>query len=80
MIVGVRVCLATGIVIVEGGIDGNVQEIHLFGYGGFVGLGTFAQILKEIVEDKEVGGVQTWFWWSWGGKAHSGSRGFCIGR
>jgi hypothetical protein len=27
---------------------------------GFVGLGTFAHILKEIVENKEVGGAQTW--------------------
>ncbi len=52
-----QVCLATRIVSVEGGIDGNVQEIHLFGYGGLVCLGTFAQVLKEIVEDEEVGGA-----------------------
>ncbi len=41
-------------------------------------LGTFAQVLKEIVEDKEVGGTITWFRWCWEGKAHSGSRGFRI--
>jgi hypothetical protein len=33
-IVRIGVCLAAGIVPVEGGIDGNVQEIHLFGYRG----------------------------------------------
>ncbi len=79
-IVGIGVCLAAGIVPVEGGIDGNVQEIHLFGYRGLVGLGTFTHILEEIVEDKEVGGAQTWLRWCWEGKAHSGNRGFCIGR
>jgi hypothetical protein len=42
-----------------GGIDGNVQEIHLLGDGGLVCLGTLAQILKKIVEDKKVGGTQT---------------------
>jgi hypothetical protein len=52
------------------------KEIHLFGYGGCLGLGTFAQILKEIFEDTEVGGAQTQFRWSWEGKVHSGSRGF----
>jgi hypothetical protein len=59
-IVCIGVCLTTQIVFVEDGIHGNVQEIHLFGYGGLVSLGTFAQVLKEIVEDKEVGGAQTW--------------------
>jgi hypothetical protein len=34
-----------------------------FGDGGLVCLGTFAQVLKEIVEDKEVGGTKTWFRW-----------------
>jgi hypothetical protein len=59
-IVRIGVCLATGIVTIEGGIDGNVQEIHLLlGDGGLVCLCTFAQVLKEIVEDKEVGGTQT---------------------
>ena len=43
-------------------------------------LGTFTHVLKEIVENKEVGGVQGWFWG--GGKCmvHGWSRGFCIGR
>jgi hypothetical protein len=53
----IGVCLAARIVTVEGGIDGNKQEIHLFGGGGLVCLGTLAQP-KEIVEDKEVGGNQ----------------------
>ncbi len=33
-VVRIGVCLAAGIVSIEGGIDGNVQEIHLLGYGG----------------------------------------------
>ncbi len=78
--VGIGVYLATRVLFVVGGIDGNIQEIHLFGYGGLVGLGTFAHILKEIVEDKEVGCAKTWLGWSWGGKAQSGRRGFCIRR
>jgi hypothetical protein len=43
-----------------------------------MGLGAFTHVLKEIIENKEVGGAQGWFWG--GGKclAHSGSRGFCI--
>ncbi len=45
-----------------------------------MGLGTFAHILKKIVENKEVGGAQTWHRWSWKGKARSASQGFCIGR
>jgi hypothetical protein len=73
-------CLAAGMVFVEGGTNGNMQEIHLVGYGGLVGLDTFAQVLKEIVEDKEFVHAQTWLRWSWEGKAHTGSRGFCIGR
>ncbi len=77
-VVRIGVCLAAKLVAIEDGINGNVQEIHLFGYGGLVHLGTFAQVLKEIVEDKKVGGAQTWFRWCWEGKAHSGSRGFCI--
>jgi hypothetical protein len=77
-IVCIGVCLASGIVPVEGGINGNVQEIHLFGYGGLVCLGTFAQVLKEVIEDKEVGGTQTWFRWRWEGKAHTDSQDFCI--
>jgi hypothetical protein len=64
--------------MLEGGINGNVQEIHLLGYVGLMSLGTFAQVLKEIVEDKEVEGAQTWFRWCWEGKAHTGSRGFRI--
>ncbi len=39
-IVRIRVCLT--VVAVEGGIDGNVQWIHLFGDGGLVCLGTLA--------------------------------------
>ena len=58
-VVHIRVCFATGVVAIEGGIDGNVQEIHLFGDGGLVCLGTLAQVLKEIVKDKKVGGTQT---------------------
>ncbi len=58
-IVGIRVCLATGIVLAEGEIDGNEQEIDLFGYGGLVGWGTFAHILKKIVEVEVAGGAQT---------------------
>ncbi len=58
-VVCIGVCLATGVVAVEGGIDGNVQEIHLFGDGGLVCLGTLAQVPKEIVEYKKVGGTQT---------------------
>jgi hypothetical protein len=77
-VVRIGVCLAAGVVAVEGGIDGNVQKIHLFGDGGLVCLGTLSQVLKEIVEDKKVGGAQTQFGWCWEGKAHSGSRGFCI--
>ncbi len=57
-IVRIRVCLAAGVVAIEGGIDGNVQEIHLFGDGGLVCLGTLAYVLKEIIEDKKVGGTQ----------------------
>jgi hypothetical protein len=41
-VVCIGVCLAAGVVAVEGGIDGNVQEIHLFGDGGLVCLGTLA--------------------------------------
>jgi hypothetical protein len=37
-VVCIVVCLATGVVAVEGGIDGNVQEIHLFGDGGLAHL------------------------------------------
>ncbi len=57
-IVCIRACLAARIVSigVEGGIDGNVEEAHLFGNEGLVCLGTFAQLLKEIAEDKKVGG------------------------
>jgi hypothetical protein len=80
MVVGIGVCLAAGIVLVEGGVDGNVQEIHLFGYTGLMGVGTFAHILIESVEDQEVGCAQTWLGWSWEGKAYSGSQGFCIGK
>jgi hypothetical protein len=58
-IVRIRVCLTAGIVAVEGGINGNVQEIHLPRDGGFVCLGTLAQVLKEIVEDKKVGVIKT---------------------
>ncbi len=58
-IVRIWVCLATKIVAVECGINGNVQEIHLLGDGGLLCLGTFSQVLKEIVEDKEVGATQT---------------------
>ncbi len=29
-VVHIRVCLTAGVVAVEGGIDGNIQEIHLF--------------------------------------------------
>jgi hypothetical protein len=46
-------------VSVEGGINSNIQETHLFAYGGLLHLGTFSQVLKEIVEDKDVGGAQT---------------------
>ncbi len=78
-VVRIGVCLATGVVAVEGGIDGNVQEGHLFGDGGLVCLGTLvAQVLKEIVKDKMVGGTQTRFGWCWEGKARSGSRGFRV--
>ncbi len=41
-IVHIGVCLAAGVEAVEGGIDGKVQEIHLFGIGGLVCLGTVA--------------------------------------
>jgi hypothetical protein len=41
-IVHIRVCLATGVVAIKGGINGNVQEIHLFGDEGLVCLGTLA--------------------------------------
>jgi hypothetical protein len=58
-VVRIGVCLAAGVVAIEGGVNGNVQEIHLFGDGGLVCLGTLAQVLKEIVEDKKVGGTQT---------------------
>ncbi len=58
-IVHIGVCLAARIVAVEGGINGNAQVIHLLGDGGLVCLGTFAQVLKEIIEDEEVGGIQT---------------------
>ncbi len=77
-VVRIGVCLTAGVVAVEGGIDGNVQEIHLFGDGGLVCLGTLAQVLKEIVEDKKVGGNQTRFGWCWVGKALSGGQGFCV--
>ncbi len=77
-IVRIGVCLAAGIVAVEGGINGNVQDIHLLGDGGRVCLGTFAKVLKVIVVDEEVGVTQTWFRWCWEGKSHSGSRGFGI--
>ncbi len=45
-----------------------------------MGLSTFACILTEIAEDEGVGSAQTWRRWSWEGKGHSGSWGFCIGR
>ncbi len=77
-VICIGVCLAARVVAVKGGINCNVQEIHLFGDGGLVCLGTLAQVLKEIVEDKKVGGTQTRFRWCWEGKAHSGSRGFCV--
>ncbi len=77
-IVCIGVCLTAGIVSIEGGIDGNLWEIHLFGYGGLVRLGTFAQVPKKIVEDEEVGGAQTWFRWCWEGKVHTSSQGFRI--
>jgi hypothetical protein len=77
-IVLIRACLAAGIVSLEGGIDGNVQEIYLFGYGGLVHLGTFTKVLEEIVEDGEVEGAQAWFRWCWECKAHTGSQGFRI--
>ncbi len=79
-IVCIGVCLAAGIVSVEGGIDGNIQEIHLFGDGGLVCLDTFAQVLKDIVEEEEDGGTQTRFRWCWEGKAHTNSQDFCIRR
>ncbi len=41
-IVCIGVCLAAGVVAIEGGIDGNIQEIHLFGDGGIMCLGTLA--------------------------------------
>jgi hypothetical protein len=41
-VVRIGVCLATGVVAVEGGIDGKVQEIHLVGDRGLVCLGTLA--------------------------------------
>jgi hypothetical protein len=41
-VVHIGVCLTTGVVALEGGINGNVQEIHLFGDGGLVCLGTLA--------------------------------------
>jgi hypothetical protein len=41
-IVRIGVCLTTGVVVVEGGIDGNIQEIHLFGDWGLLCLGTLA--------------------------------------
>ncbi len=77
-VVCIGVCLVAEIVSIESEINDKLQEIHLFGYWGLVCLGTFAQELKEIVEDKEVWGAQTWFRWCWEGKAHTGSRGFCI--
>ncbi len=64
-IVHIGVCLAARIVAVEGGIDGNVQEIHLLGDGGLVCLGKLALVPKEIVEDKKVGDTQTQFGWCW---------------
>ncbi len=39
-IVCIGVCLAARVVAVEGGVDCNVQENHLFGDGGLVCLGT----------------------------------------
>jgi hypothetical protein len=56
------------------------RRFIFFGYGRLVSLGPFAQVLKEIVADKEVRSAQTWFGWSWEGKAHGGGRCFCIGR
>jgi hypothetical protein len=41
-VVRIGVCLPTGVVAIEEGINGNVQEIHLFGDGGLVCLGTLA--------------------------------------
>jgi hypothetical protein len=41
-VVRIGVCLAAGVVAIEGGIDGNIQEIHLFGDEGLVCLGTLA--------------------------------------
>jgi hypothetical protein len=75
-VVRIGVYLTAGVVAVEAGINGNVQEIHLFGDGGLVCLGTLAQVLKEIVEDKKAWGTQTWFGRCWEGKMHSGSQGF----
>ncbi len=37
---------------VEVEVDRNIQQVHLFGDGGFVNLGAFAHVLQEIVEDK----------------------------
>jgi hypothetical protein len=54
-VVRIGVSLVAGVVAVEGGIDGNVQEIYIFGDGGLVCLGTLAQVLKEIVDDKRLG-------------------------
>jgi hypothetical protein len=41
-LVHIGVCLAARVVVVEGGINGKVQEIHLFRDGGLVFLGTLA--------------------------------------
>jgi hypothetical protein len=41
-VVRIGVCLAAEVVAVEGGIDGNVRKIHLFGDGGLACLGTLA--------------------------------------
>ncbi len=54
-VVRIGVCLAAKVVAVEGGINGNVQDNHLFGDGGLVCLGTLAQVLKEIVRTKRLG-------------------------
>jgi hypothetical protein len=41
-IVCIKVCLPAGVVAIAGGINCNVQEIHLFGDGRLVCLGTLA--------------------------------------
>ena len=43
-------------------------------------LGTFAHILEQIVENKEVGGAQTRIGRFGEGKVHGSSGGFQVGR